>query len=105
MSQAYQTAFLINTLLTMPGLSGRMTLQVPGMNTKNLETALQEIGNVLQFMNPEIQRRGNVLSMPVSDVTVYLKLPQYDLERRRRTAQDLTADLSPDAERNAPTSR
>lgn len=76
MSQAYQTALNVIALLMMPGIKGTVQLQVPGMTTDNLTAALESIRGCAQTMCPLIKGSGNVFKAELSDLTVYLRLPE-----------------------------
>lgn len=108
MSNAYQVAFFIQTLLTMPGAGGKVVLQVPGMTMKNMRDAYKAIGSVLAINYPEAQMQGNVVTAPTSNMTVYLRLPEFDVYESKVSAEDSGALVDTFAgtdEMSAPTSR
>lgn len=76
MSQCYQTAINIFTLIFMPGAAGTITLQVPGMTMENIEYVYHGLDIVLAQVAPMIDRKGNIFTAPTCDVKVYIRIDQ-----------------------------
>jgi len=77
MSQVFQTALNIMALIFMPGASGTIRLQVPGMTSENLDLFYIGIEDCLKLLCPMIERNGNLFTAPTCEVKVFIRLDQF----------------------------
>lgn len=100
--------FFIQSLLTMPGASGKVVLQVPGMTIKNMHETYRAISTYLSIQFPDAKVSGNVITASVSNMTIYLRLPEFDVFESKRSSADsgnVVDTFAGTDEMSAPTSR